>query len=188
MILSGERALESAGRGQYLEVELDQTDCRNNQYRKPGFEKKRTGKDRYVDRCRPVHKWTEQQVWDIMKKYSINPHPAYRLGWGRLSCMTCIFGNCNQWATIKIFDRPRFDKILAYEKQFGVTIKNGQNIEEVASAMKNGKPLGKPLVTPYVFDDPKLVEAAKSIEFTEDIILQEWVLPKGAFGDSDGPT
>ena len=176
MVLSGERAQESSGRSEYLEVELDACDCRTNEYRKAGFEKKRTGKDRYVDRCRPVHKWSEQQIWDIMKEFNINPHPAYRLGWGRLSCMTCIFGSCNQWASVRKVDAERFNKITNYEVQFGKTIQRKKSVVEMAD---KGSPYGMA---------QDLIAAAMKTEFEEEIILETWILPKGAFGESDGPT
>lgn len=177
MVLSGERAQESAGRSEYLELEVDACDCRNNDYIKPGFKKQRIIKDRYVDRCRPVHKWSEQQVWDILREFKINPHPAYRLGWGRLSCMTCIFGSCNQWASIRKIDQKRFGILAAYEKQFGKTIQRTKNVNEMADKG-----------IPYKDMPEELIAIAMKTEFNENIIVENWVLPKGAFGESAGPT
>jgi 3'-phosphoadenosine 5'-phosphosulfate sulfotransferase (PAPS reductase)/FAD synthetase len=74
LTISGERAEESAARANYKEFEPDRSDNRNG----------RTA--RHVDRWRPVHAWTEAEIWAIIKKYSVNPHPAYWLGWGRVSC------------------------------------------------------------------------------------------------------
>ena len=41
------------------------------------------------------------EVWEIIKRYRVIPHPAYRLGWGRVSCWDCIFGTSNQWASLQ---------------------------------------------------------------------------------------
>ena len=42
-------------------------------------------KSRHVDHWRMVIDWTEEEVWSIMRECSVMPHPAYRLGWGRVS-------------------------------------------------------------------------------------------------------
>lgn len=78
LLVTGERAEESAARAEYSTFEPDRSDNRNG----------RTG--RWVDRYRPVHSWSEKQVWEIIERHKINPHPAYKLGWGRLSCMSCF--------------------------------------------------------------------------------------------------
>jgi 3'-phosphoadenosine 5'-phosphosulfate sulfotransferase (PAPS reductase)/FAD synthetase len=66
-----------------------------------------------------VHDWPEADVWKIMKKYGVNPHPAYHIGFGRVSCMTCIFADRDQWATIQELNPERFDRIADYEDFFG---------------------------------------------------------------------
>ncbi len=54
---------------------------------------------------------TERDVWALLKRYGIVPAPAYRLGWSRLSCIACIFGGADQWATLRhiaptMFEQP----------------------------------------------------------------------------------
>ena len=66
-----------------------------------------------------VHDWPEADVWAILERYRVNPHPAYKIGFGRVSCMTCIFGNREQWATVKAINPERFDIIADYEDFFG---------------------------------------------------------------------
>lgn len=41
-------------------------------------------KKHFVDHWRPVKGWTEERVWDIIRKYRIHVHPAYYLA--RLAC------------------------------------------------------------------------------------------------------
>ena len=106
LVISGERAQESAARAKYQVFEPDRCD----------------GKKRTVNRWRPIHKWNEKEVWEIIKKYKVNPHPAYHLGWGRLSCKTCIFGSKDQWASCRFLDPEGFEVISDYEKRFDKTI------------------------------------------------------------------
>lgn len=74
LTISGERAEESAGRANYKVFEPDRTDNRDGR------------NARHVDRWRPVHQWSEEEVWAIIERWKVNPHPAYCLGWGRVSC------------------------------------------------------------------------------------------------------
>lgn len=164
LTISGERAQESSARAKYATFEPDRSDNRDGQQRA-----------RCVDRWRPVHSWSEAQVWDIIERFRINPHPAYWLGWGRVSCMFCIFGSPNQWATARVVDPQRFARLAAYERQFGKTIHRTKSVDDLADSG-----------TPYQLD-PELVKLALSHEYTAPVILEEWTLPQGAFGDLSGP-
>ena len=87
LVLSGERGEESKQRAGYAIIEPDRADLRNG--RNP----------RYIDRFRPIRDWKEQQIWDILEKYRVRPHPCYFMGFGRCSCKFCVFGNCHQFAS-----------------------------------------------------------------------------------------
>lgn len=165
LFVTGERAEESSARSKYKTFEPHRTDRRHGRSK------------RHVDHYRPVHSWSEQEVWDIIKRHRINPHPAYKLGWGRLSCMTCIFGSAAQWASVKAIDPDRFERIANYEDEFGLTIHRTQSVRERVAKAK-----------PYSSLDPQLIESALSVEFKESIIVDDWTLPAGAFGESNGPT
>jgi len=165
VVLSGERAEESAPRSTYNTFEPDRSDNRNGRNK------------RHVDHWRPVHAWTEKEVWDIIGKYKINPHPAYKMGWGRLSCMYCIFGNFNQWRSAKTVDQIRFNKIASYERSFGVTIRRDTNIIE---ASRKG--------IAYKGITPELISYARKTEYDEPVFVENWEIPSGAFGDNTGPT
>jgi 3'-phosphoadenosine 5'-phosphosulfate sulfotransferase (PAPS reductase)/FAD synthetase len=56
---------------------------------------------RYVEGWKPVLDWCEIEVWAIMARHQLRPHPAYEIGFGRLSCAMCIFGSKNQFETIR---------------------------------------------------------------------------------------
>lgn len=165
LVVTGERAEESASRANYKEFEPHKSDNR---------EGKKV--QRHVDHWRPVHSWSEEQVWEIIERYKVNPHPAYRLGWGRVSCATCIFGSANQWASIREINREKFEKIAGYEDAFGKTIHRKLSVRDQADK-------GKPYETMSQED----IKAALSHEFNEPIILENWKLPAGAYGESCGP-
>ena len=164
LVVTGERAEESASREKYKEFEPHRSDNRDGKKR------------RLVDQWRPVHLWKEQTVWDIIRKYKVNPHPAYLLGWGRVSCAACIFGNKDQWASLREINLEQIDKIIHYEKLFGLTINRSKSIPEL---IVDGKP--------YSSIRASVARIANSSEYTEPVILDNWTLPAGAFGDSCGP-
>lgn len=164
LIVTGERAEESASRAKYLSFEPHRTDLRDGKAR------------RHVDHWRPVHGWSEEQVWAIIAKYRVNPHPAYHLGFGRVSCRQCIFGNADQWATIRTHMPYAFEPIANYEREFKVTIHRTRNVNEQAD---RGTPY------PCTFE---MLQIATSKSYQEPIFLETWTLPAGAFKDSCGPT
>lgn len=167
LVLTGERAEESSARAKYKTFEPHRSDNRDGARVK-----------RWVDVYRAVHGWDEAKVWDIFQRYGINPHPAYHLGLSRTSCMACIFGSPQQWAMLRHYMPQHFAKIADYEVQFGVTIKRGMSVNQVAD---------KGLVPQL---DEFWLTMALSTEFTEPILLDPatWTLPIGAFGESSGPT
>lgn len=121
LFISGERADESPGRAKHKVFEPDRT-CTDH---------------RTVHRFRPVHSWNEQEVWNIIRRYQVNAHPSYRIGFPRLSCRACIFGLEDQWASLRQVDPAGFQTIAAYETQFGFTIHRKTDIGSRADA---GKP------------------------------------------------
>jgi 3'-phosphoadenosine 5'-phosphosulfate sulfotransferase (PAPS reductase)/FAD synthetase len=170
LIITGERAQESRARASYAVFEPDRTDTRNGSRRQ-----------RHVDHWRPVHHLDERDVWALMQPHGIVPAPAYRLGWSRLSCMGCIFGGPDQWASLRAIAPAWFERIAAYEERFGCTIQRHCGIRMLAD---RGHPY------PAASNQPDLVRRALSSAWTEPvrIISGEWQLPAGAFGTGGGPT
>lgn len=165
LFITGERAEESPARAKYATFEVHRADCRNGK------------KARHIDHWRPVHHLDEKAVWDIIQKYQINPHPAYHLGFGRTSCMKCIFGNDNQWATVHAMDPDGTESLMYYEERFGCTIHRVYPIKE---RIKKG--------TPYPTSKGSYAGIAMRDYYEEPIVLNHWELPPGAFGDSCGPS
>ncbi|MDU7519864.1 MAG: phosphoadenosine phosphosulfate reductase family protein [Roseomonas mucosa] len=170
LVVTGERAQESAARARYAAFEPHRTDTRDGS-RRP----------RHVDHWRPVHGWDEGRVWDTLQRHGVRPHPAYELGWSRLSCMACIFGSAAQWATIRLIAPALFERIAAYEERFGRTIQRARSIRALAD-------LGRPY--PVALTRPDLVALALGETWALPIIglPSAWTLPAGAFGEAAGPT
>jgi len=160
--ITGERRQESNNRARYAEVEKH----------------KSTTQSRRVDQWRAILDWPEERVWEIIQRWGVRAHPAYHLGWGRVSCMFCIFGNPDQWASTRAIDPRMFWRILNYERQFGRTIQQGGDIEHLANKGKS-----------YVPADPWMVEMAMSHELPQSYAMagSAWTMPFGAFKRSGGP-
>jgi 3'-phosphoadenosine 5'-phosphosulfate sulfotransferase (PAPS reductase)/FAD synthetase len=169
LVVTGERAEESRARANYATFEPHRTDTRNG-----------TRRPRHVDHWRPVHHLREGDIWTLLQRHGILPAPAYRLGWSRFSCLSCIFGGPDQWATLRLIAPAWFQRIAAYEAQFGCTIHRNRNINELAD---RGRPYEAALA------QPGLVRQALSTKWSEPIRIEPktWRLPAGAFGNSRGP-
>lgn len=166
LVLSGERGEESPARAKYNMIEPDKADLRDGK------------KPRYVERFRPIRDWKEQEIWAIIKRWKVVPHPAYFLGWGRVSCKLCIFGNANQFASAKAISPKQTQQVVDLEREFGVTIKRSENLQKLMS---------RGTVYTAVMQNPQWVRIALSDYYDGPIFTDNWVLPAGAYGESCGP-
>lgn len=169
LVVTGERAEESPARARYIPFEPHRTDARAGRLR------------RHVDHWRPIHARREERVWHAIRRSGLVPHPAYRIGFGRVSCAFCIFAPADAWATLRVIAPERFERIARYEARFGVTIRRGVSVRDPAD---KGRPY------PAALARPDLAALALSKHWTGPVQLAEhlWALPVGAFGDSAGPT
>ena len=168
LVVTGERAEESPGRARYATFEPHRSDTRTG-----------TRRARHVDHWRPVHGYTETMIWELIRRHHINPAIPYQLGFGRLSCMGCIFGSADQFATIRLMAPAWFDRLVCYERRFGCTIKRHLSLEALADRGRIYQP---------VLDRPDLVRAALGARWTRPIHVADWRMPPGAFGEKSGPT
>lgn len=152
-VLTGERWEESTARAKYLPVEIYPV----------------SNKNRPMIWWKPILSWTEGEVWQLIAKHCIVPHPAYYLGWSRCSCMTCIFNSPNVWATINEIAPQRVGKISLTEQLINHTLYNNKTIVEKVNEDKAME-----------YDGFWLDQSRK---FTTPIIATQstWKLPKGAF-------
>ena len=174
LVVTGERGEESANRAKYEMLEADRSDNRNG---------KRT--QRHVDHYRPIRDWKEGRVWAIIQEFKVNPHPAYKLGFGRTSCLFCIFGNANQFATARYISPLEGEKLAQLEERFSdfhgkrVTMKRKDSIRDLYS---------KGEVYPAALENDSALKQAQSETYTEAIFVKNWTLPAGAFAESCGPS
>lgn len=168
LVVTGERAEESAARARYATFERHRADLRDG--RKV---------QRHIDHWRPVHGWSEARVWAILEKFRINPHPSYWLGFSRCSCRGCIFSGPNEWATLRTYMPDAFAPIAAHESDFGVTIHRTLSINEQADRG-----------VPHVCSLETLLLAESPVYYAEIIVPEgvPWTLPPGAYKNGNGPT
>lgn len=161
LFITGERRQESANRAKYNQLEPHACD--------------RRGGIRHVDAWRPVLHWSEEEVWDSLRRHGVVAPVPYRLGWTRSSCMTCIYNSPAIWATIHRHFPERAEKIAAYEDRFGTTISR-KKINVIALGATS---------RPHEIEDIEALGQAMSEEYTLPVMLpagEKWVLPKGAYG------
>jgi len=163
LVVTGERRQESSARARYAKSEPHRCNA-------PGPIARRS-----VTHWRPIIDWTEKEVWDIIARHGIVPHPCYRLGFSRASCMICIFSSARQAAAVRDMDPARFSKVVGYEKEFDHTIRSDRSWEDLV----RNEP-----VTRY---DPEIVKLAMDPGYGGDIHTDDWQLPAGAFGEACGP-
>ena len=109
LIISGERRQESAGRSKYNEMEIHRTNATARAHR-------------LVHQWRSVIDWDEAQVWEIIKRWRIAPHPCYAAGWNRCSCAMCIFSLPRHWAGIRELFPDWVSSVEEDERILGFTL------------------------------------------------------------------
>ncbi len=162
LYVTGERRQESSARAKYAQVEAHRCDS----------------KTRRVDAWRPVIDWTEEQVWQIIERHKIVPHCAYFLGWSRVSCLNCIFGGPDQWASVRAIAPERFARIAEYEARWGKTIQRVRSVTQQADA-------GEAFLQTQ---NTELVSLAMGREWDRPVQVRDWTLPAGAYKQGGGPS
>lgn len=165
LVVSGERRGESAGRAKYNEMEIHRTNAEAKAHRT-------------VHQWRPVIDYSEIDVWEVLKRNRIAPHPCYRAGWNRCSCAMCIFSTPKLFAGIRELYPEDYELLRQDEKILGFTLDNKCNLDEF---------VGEAASCVYHGD----IEAIRSLitgEFgVNDIYVKgKWLYPAGAFHGAEG--
>ena len=165
LVVSGERRGESKGRSKYNEIEIHRTNAPAKAHR-------------IVHQWRPVIDYSERDVWEILKRLRVNPHPCYRAGWNRCSCAMCIFSTPKLFAGIREIYPNEFRKLKNDEEILGFTLDNKCDLEtfvgDAESCVYHG--------------DDKALRSLVTGEFTEDDVYVNgrWLYPAGAFHGAEG--
>ncbi|MAG25582.1 hypothetical protein CMI47_08390 [Candidatus Pacearchaeota archaeon] len=174
LVVTGERREESKDRARYSSVQPHRTHAPTR---------------RYVDQWRPVHHLTEEEVWALMKRHKIQPHPAYELGWSHCSCFGCIYTSPAHWALMRRFAPGQFRGLVKAERRKGATITHGVTLTEAAD---KGEAQAQRIIAsiPAPIRKKWLPVAMGGRRFTPAMVhvKGDWRLPTGAFKGRGGPT
>jgi 3'-phosphoadenosine 5'-phosphosulfate sulfotransferase (PAPS reductase)/FAD synthetase len=173
LFVSGERAEESKQRASYAQLEPHVCN----------------GTKRAIDHWRPVHQWSTQDVWQIIARFKINPHPCYRAGWGRCSCAGCIFSDPDQLASFQAVLPEQFKEMADLETQFDKSIhfkphKRNGVIEIEQLWMGDQANTG----TPFAGITSETIAELRDPNWNHPIFLDNWELPLGAMANQNGPS
>lgn len=164
LIVSGERRGESTGRAKYNEMEVHRTNAAVRSHR-------------IVHQWRSVIDYTEKDVWEVLKRHHVNPHPCYRIGWNRCSCAMCIFSTPRLFAGFKELFPDDFAALEHDEEVLGFTLDNKKNLNDFVGSTKSC----------VCWDDGAAIHSILTGEFgIDDIFVENWEYPVGAFHGADG--
>jgi hypothetical protein len=113
--------------------------------------------------------------------FLIKQNPAYLLGWNRTSCFGCIFSTADLWAMMREIAPERFQRLVNKEIELNHTIDTNRiTIEQKAN-------LGSIERLPKDARLSQWVQLALNRNFhQEDLIMDAWEVPSGAFRGVEG--
>lgn len=167
LIVSGERRGESVGRSKYNEIEIHRTNAVSKHHRT-------------VHQWRPVIDCSERDIWEVLKRHKVNPHPCYRAGWNRCSCAMCIFSTPRLFAGIRELYPKEYALLCQDEKVLGFTLDNHCDLETYIGSADSCVYHG----------DKEAIQSLLTGEFpVESVYVNgKWKYPAGAFhGAAGGP-
>ena len=167
LIVSGERRGESVGRSKYNEIEIHRTNAVSKHHRT-------------VHQWRPVIDYSEKDIWEVLKRHKVNPHPCYRAGWNRCSCAMCIFSTPRLFAGIRELYPKEYALLCQDEKVLGFTLDNHCDLETYIGSADSCVYHG----------DKEAIQSLLTGEFpVESVYVNgKWKYPAGAFhGAAGGP-
>lgn len=167
LIVSGERRGESVGRSKYNEIEIHRTNAVYKHHRT-------------VHQWRSVIDYSERDIWEVLKRHKVNPHPCYRAGWNRCSCAMCIFSTPRLFAGIRELYPKEYALLCQDEKILGFTLDNHCDLETYIGSADSCVYHG----------DKEAIQSLLTGEFpVESVYVKgKWKYPAGAFhGAAGGP-
>jgi len=86
-----------------------------------------------VRQINPIIDWTEKEVWDYIRKYSLPINPIYKLGIDRSGCWACPYTSKSRWKIVKR-KYPHLVKLLK-EKTLEIPYLNIKDIDSFVDNM-----------------------------------------------------
>ncbi len=164
LIVSGERRGESVGRSRYNEMEIHRTNAEKKSHRT-------------VHQWRPVIDYSEKDVWEVLKRHRVNPHPCYRAGWNRCSCAQCIFSTPKLFAGIRELYPEEYEALKQDERILGFTLDNKCDLDTFVGDAKSC----------VYWGDKAAIHSIVTGEFpVEEVYVENWRYPAGAFHGAEG--
>lgn len=164
LVVSGERRGESTGRSKNNEMEIHRSNATARAHRT-------------VHQWRAVIDYTEKDVWEVLKRHHVNPHPCYRIGWNRCSCAMCIFSTPRLFAGFRELFPEDFAELDRDEKVLGFTLDNKKNLKDFIGNTASC----------VCWNDKAAIKSILTGEFdVSDIYVKKWKYPVGAFHGADG--
>ncbi|SLK16013.1 Phosphoadenosine phosphosulfate reductase family protein [Paenibacillus sp. RU5A] len=167
MVVSGERRGESTNRSKYNMMEIHRTHAPKR-------------RKRIVHHYRNVIDFSEKDIWEVLKRNRVVPHPCYVVGWGRASCACCIFSSPSHFAGIKEILPNYYENIRSAEIELNFTFDNKKSIDEFVGNAKSC----------VDHSEQRAIHQLLTGEIgPEDILLdhvEEWKYPAGAFRSGVG--
>ena len=166
LIVSGEIRGESTGRSKYNEMEIHRTNAEKRFHR-------------IVHQWRAVIDYSEKDVWEVLKRNHINPHPCYRIGWNRCSCAMCIFSTPSHIEGIRDIYPKEYNELRQDEKTLGFTLEHKKCLDDFVGGAESC----------VYWGDKAAVHAIRTGAFSvKDVYVKDWKYPAGAFhGSAGGP-
>lgn len=165
LVVSGERRGESKGRSKYNEMEIHRTNANKKAHR-------------IVHQWRPVIDYSEKDVWEVLKRHKVNPHPCYRAGWNRCSCAMCILSTPKLFAGIWELYPQEYEQLRQDEKILGFTLDNQGDLDTFVEDAKS---------CVYHGDESALQSLITGNFSVDDVYVKgDWLYPAGAFHGAEG--
>lgn len=164
LLVSGERRGESNNRAKYNEMELHRTNAQ-------------TRNKRLVHQWRPVIDYHEGDIWEVLKRNKVNPHPCYRAGWNRCSCAMCIFSSPKHWKGIKEVYPDMYQDVRRDEEKLGFTLDSKKTLDQYIEGAESCL---------YTGDEEAIKQLKTGVFKKEEVFVEEWNYPAGAFNGSEG--
>lgn len=91
----------------------------------------------------PIHRMTEEDVYNTCKQYQMPMHPAYELGMPRLSCCFCIFAPKAALMVAGKHNPELLDDYVEVEQEIGHTFRQDLTLESVRDDLRAGVEAGR---------------------------------------------
>lgn len=103
--------------------------------KKPDWEteKKATNGKRHVQRWLPIFHWSEDRVWETIRRSGLRYHPAYDAGMPRLSCVFCVLAGERELVLAARLNPGLAQEYVDVEARIGHTFKAGLAMADIVA-------------------------------------------------------